>query len=149
MVMVVFSTSTSPWQFKLFSPTRCQGGYFQMRRGGGGLDLTSSSEAKFGARSGQVHQIRGKTWEVLSPQDAKVGKVPVLGSSEIHGAKFGVFATYISGGKIWGSNKNFRGKFWGQAPPNLLIWKYSPPPPPWHKVRKATSVQAAGRYQFD
>ena len=42
--------------------------------GGGGLDLTSSLEAKFGARSGQVHQIRGKTWEILLPQDAKVGK---------------------------------------------------------------------------
>ena len=49
------------------------GGYFQIRRSGG-LDLTSSLEAKFGVRSGQVHQIRGKTWEVLSPQDAKVGK---------------------------------------------------------------------------
>ena len=41
---------------------------------GGGLDLTSSLEAKFGARSGQVHKIRGKIWEVLSPKDAKVGK---------------------------------------------------------------------------
>ena len=40
----------------------------------GGLDLTSSLEAKFGARSGQVHQIRGKIWEVLLPQDPKVGK---------------------------------------------------------------------------
>ena len=49
------------------------GGYFHIRRSGG-LDLTSSLEAKFGARSGQVHQIRGKTWEVLLPQDAKVGK---------------------------------------------------------------------------
>ena len=51
-------------------------GYFHIRRsgGGGGLDLTSSLEAKFGARSSQVHQIRGKTWEVLLPQDAKVGK---------------------------------------------------------------------------
>ena len=38
-----------------------------------GLDLTSSSEAKFGARSGQVHQINGKTLEVLLLQDAKVG----------------------------------------------------------------------------
>ena len=43
-------------------------------RGGGGLDLTSSLEAKFGTRSGQVHQIRGKTWEVLLLQDAKVGR---------------------------------------------------------------------------
>ena len=50
-----------------------QGGYFQIRRSGG-LDLTSSLEAKFGARSGQVHKIRGKIWEVLSPKDAKVGK---------------------------------------------------------------------------
>ena len=44
------------------------------RGGGGGLDLTSSLEAKFGVRSGQVHQIRGNVWEVLLPQDAKVGK---------------------------------------------------------------------------
>ena len=52
------------------------GGYFQIRRsgGGGGLDLTSSLKAKFGARSGQVHKIRGKIWEVLSPKDTKVGK---------------------------------------------------------------------------
>ena len=42
--------------------------------GRGRLDLTSSLEAKFGTRSGQVHQIRGKTWEILLPQDAKVGK---------------------------------------------------------------------------
>ena len=45
------------------------------RWGGGGLDLTSSLEAKFR-----------------------------------------VLITYIFGGKIWGSNKNFGSKFWGQAP---------------------------------
>ena len=38
------------------------------------MDLKSNLEAKFGARSSQVHQIRGKAWEVLLPQDAKVGK---------------------------------------------------------------------------
>ena len=48
-------------------------GYFQIRKSGG-LDLTSNLEAKFGARPGQVHQISGKTWEVMSPQDAKLGK---------------------------------------------------------------------------
>ena len=56
--------------------------YFHVRRSGGGggggggrsLDLTSSSEAKCGARFSQVHQIRGKIWEVLLPQNAKVGK---------------------------------------------------------------------------
>ena len=60
-----------------------------------------------------------------------LGKNPNFGvKSEILKAKFGVFVTYIFGGKIWGSfvtyifggkiwgsNKNFRGKFWGQAPP--------------------------------
>ena len=87
-------------------------GYFQIKRSGC-LDLTSSLEAKFGARLSQVHQIRGKT----SPQDAKVGKrsqFEVI--SEIQRAKFGVLVTFIFRGKIWGSNKNFRSKFWGQAP---------------------------------
>ena len=42
--------------------------------GRGDLDLTSSLEAKFGARSGQVHLVRGKIWEVLLPQDVNVGK---------------------------------------------------------------------------
>ena len=50
-----------------------QGGHLHIRKSGG-LDLTSSLEAKFGARSGQVHQIRGKTWEILLPQDTNVGK---------------------------------------------------------------------------
>ena len=44
------------------------------------MELTSSLEAKFGARSGQVHKIGGKIWEVLSPKGAKVGTVPILGS---------------------------------------------------------------------
>ena len=50
------------------------GGYFHIRRSGGGLDLVSSLEAKFGARFSQVHQIRGKIWGVLLLQDAKIGK---------------------------------------------------------------------------
>ena len=58
--------------------------------GGGGLDLISSLDAKFGARSGQVHQIRGKTWEILLPQKTKVGKNPTFGvKSQIQMAKFG------------------------------------------------------------
>ena len=56
-------------------------------------------------------------------------KNPSFGfKSEIHEAKFGVFITYIFVGRIWGSNKNFRGKFWGQAL-DLLIWKYPPGTP--------------------
>ena len=47
----------------------------------------------------------------------KLGKSSNFGVvSEIQRAKFGVFITYIFGSKIWSSNKNFRGKFWGQAP---------------------------------
>ena len=104
-----------------------QGGYFQIRRSGG-LDLIASLEANFEARSGHFHQTRRKAWEVLSPQDAKLGKSPHSGViSEIHRVKFGVIVINIFGGKIWGFNKNFRDNFWGQAPPpDLLIWKY-----PW------------------
>ena len=105
------------------------GGYFQIRRsGGGGLDLTSSSEAKFGARSGQVHQIRRKTWEVLSRQDAKVRESPNFGViSEIQRAKFGVFVTIFLEAKFGAltiiSEATFRAK---PPPPDLLIWKYPP-----------------------
>ena len=63
---------------------------------------------------------RRKSWEKVPTNFGVI--------SEIQRAKFGVFVIYIFGGKIWGSNKNFRGKIWGQAPPpDLLIWKY----PPW------------------
>ena len=98
------------------------GGYFQIRSGG--VDLTSSSEAKFGARSGQVHQIRGKLRKFCHHKTEKLGKSPNFGViSKIQRAKFGVFVTYIFGGKIWGSNKNFNGKLWGQAPrpPNMEV----------------------------
>ena len=43
------------------------------------MDLTSSLEAKFGARFSQVHQVRGEIWEVLLPQDAEVGKESQFG----------------------------------------------------------------------
>ena len=60
----------------------------------------------------------------------KLGKNHNLGAfrviSEIQRAKFGVFVTYIFGGKIWGSDRTFRGKFFGAKPRDLLIWKYPP-----------------------
>ena len=78
--------------------------------------------------SGQVHKIGGKIWEVLSPKTQKLEKCLNFGViSEIQRAKFGVFVIYIFGGKIWGSNKNFRSKIWSQAlprPPNMEV-------PPW------------------
>ena len=56
-------------------------------RGRGGFDLTSSLEAKFGVKS------------------------------ENQRAKFGVRVIYIFEGKIWGSETNFRSKFWGGVTP--------------------------------
>ena len=98
--------------------------YWEIGGGGGGLDLTSSLEAKFGARSDQVHQIRGKTWEVLLPQDAKVGKKSQFwGHTWNSEGKIWVFVTYIFGGKIWDSTRISEGKF-GAKLPQLLIWKY-------------------------
>ena len=49
-------------------------GYFHIRRsgGGGGLDFTLSLEEKFGERSSQVHQIRGKSSEVLHKNWEKI-----------------------------------------------------------------------------
>ena len=64
------------------SPLACLGHadtYTSILGGRGALDLTSSLEAKFGARSGQVHQIKGNVWEVLLPQDAKARKKSQFG----------------------------------------------------------------------
>ena len=85
------------------------------------MDLKSSLEAKFGARFSQIYEIKGKTREVLSPQDAKVGKNPYFGViSEIQTAKFGVLVTYTFGGKIWGSKRIWEANF-GAKPPDVVI----------------------------
>ena len=92
-------TSERDWrQSNTVENINSPGGTSIIRRSGG-LDLTSSLEAKFGARSGQVHQIRGKTWEVLLPQDAKVGKQS----------------------QFWGHIWNSEGKIWGTC--HLYFWK--------------------------
>ena len=63
----------------------------------------------------------GKFGKFCHQKTQKLRKSPNCGViSEIQRAKFGVFVTYIFGGKIRGSNKNFRGKFWGEAPPTSL-----------------------------
>ena len=100
------------------------GGYFHIRRSGGG-----------GGRLGPGIEFRGKIWDKVqscSPNNRKnLGssfttrrkngvRITILGVfgviSEIQRAKFGVSVSYIFGGKIWGSHMNFRGKIWGQAP---------------------------------
>ena len=106
------NTDLSRPKLKLIGPSkvicmRSQGGYLHIRRSGG-LDLTSSLEAKFGAGSGQVHKIRGKTWEILLPQDTKVGKKI----------------------RILGSNLKFRGQNLGYLSPIFLEANFGAKPPP-------------------
>ena len=80
--------------------------------GGGGL----GPHIKFGGKMfGQVRpssQIRRKNLgSSFTKRRKSWGKVPIFGViSEIQRAKLGVFVIYSFGGKIWGSNKNFRGK---------------------------------------
>ena len=87
--------------------------------GGRGLDLTSSFEANFGARSSQVHQIGGKTWEVLSPQDTEIGKKsPHSGViSQIQRIKFGVIVIYIFWRQNLGLQQEFQRQILGPGPP--------------------------------
>ena len=89
-------------------------------------------------------EFRGKIWgkvQSSSPNKRKIlgssvttrrknwERITIFGAfgviSEIQRAKFGLSVTYIFGGKIWGSDMNFRGKIWGQAPP---------PRPPYMEV---------------
>ena len=88
----------------------------------GGLDLTSSLEEKFG----QGHQISRKTWEVLVPQEAKIGaESRILGSyMKLKRQNLGYLSPIILEAKFEAltgiSEENFRAK-----PPDLLKWKYS------------------------
>ena len=94
---------------------------------GGGLDLTLSLEAKFGERSGQVHKIRGeKPGEFRHHKTQKLGKSPNFGvGSEIKRAKFGLFVTYIFGGRRQdlGLQQEFQRQILGPSPrrPNMEV----------------------------
>ena len=82
------------------------------------MDLTSGLEAKFGVKVRPSSQNKRKNLGSSVTKMQKLGKSTNFGViSEIQRAKFGVFVIYIFGGKNWGSNKNFRGKIWGQALP--------------------------------
>ena len=124
----VFGNHLSLKLSRLFSQggTSIAGG----RRGGGGGGLgpgiefrgkiwgkVQSSSPNKKKNLGSSVTTRRKNWERIS----------ILGTfwviSEIQRAKFGVSVTYIFGGKIWGTDMNFRGKIWDQ-PPDLLVWKY-------------------------
>ena len=93
------------------------------------MDLTSSLEAKFGARFCEVHQIRGKFWESLLPQDAKVWKESQFWGHlwlylKFKGQNLGYLSPirlYTFGGKIWGSYINFKRQILGPSLPDLLM----------------------------
>ena len=89
------------------------------------MDLTSSLEAKFGARSGQVHQVRGKLWEVLSDHKMqKLGKAPILGSYlKFRGQNLGYLSFIFLETKFGAPTRISEANF-GAKPPDLLIWKY-------------------------
>ena len=107
-----------------------RGRYFHSRRWGGegGLDLTSSLEAKFGARFSQVHQIRGKIWEVLLPQDVKVGEESQFWGHLGLYLKFkwqnlGYLSAIFSEEKFGAPTRISEANFEAKSP-DLLIWKY-------------------------
>ena len=101
----------------------------------GGLDLTSCSEAKFGARSDQFHQMRGKTWEVLSPTRRKSWeKVPILGSYlKFRGQNLGYLSLIFLEAKFAApiriSEANFGAK--PPRPPSMEV-------PPWDFLDKGS-----------
>ena len=84
------------------------------------MDLTSGLEAKFGVRSGQVHKIRGKIWEVLSPKDAKVEKryLPILGSYlKFRGQKLAYLSFIFLEAKFGAPTRISEAKFGAMPPP--------------------------------
>ena len=106
---------------------------------------TSISGGGGGGGLGPGIEFRGKIWgkvQSSSPNKMKnLGssvttrrknweRIKILGTfgviSKIETAKFGVSVTYMFGGKIWGSDMNFRGKIWGQAPPPTSLYGSTP-----------------------
>ena len=91
-------------------------------RGEEGLDLTSSLKAKFGARSNQAHEIRGKALgSNVTTRRKSWYEITILGAFGVMSeTKFGVFVTYILDAKFGtiapGSNP---------LAPRPLIWSLS------------------------
>ena len=103
---------------KLISYNFAPGGYFQIRRsvGGGGLDLTSSLEAKFGARSDQVHQISGKILG-SSVTTRRKSWVPILGSYlKFRGQNLGYLPFMFLEAKFVAPARISDAKFGGKTP---------------------------------
>ena len=106
------------------------GGYFQVRRSGG-----LGPHIRFGGKIwGKVRPSsqnkRKNLGSSVTKRPNSWEKVPILGSYlKFRGQNLGYLSFIFFGGKIWGSNKNFRGKIWGQAPrsPDMEVppWKFT------------------------
>ena len=91
------------------------------------MDLTSSLEAKFGARSGQVHKIRGKFGKFCHHKTQKVGKSPDFGViSEIQRAKSVGYLSFIFLEAKFGAPTRISEAKFEAKHPDLLIRKYPP-----------------------
>ena len=105
-----------------------QWGYFQIRRSGG-----LGPHIKFGGKIwGKVRPSspnkRKNLGRSVTTRCKSREKVPILGSYlKFRGQNLGYLSFIFLEAKFWGSNKNFRGKIWGQAPrpPYMEV----PPPP--------------------
>ena len=81
------------------------------------------------ARFSQAHQIRGNIWEVLLPQDAKVGKESQFWGHlrlylKFKGQNLGYLSPILLEAKFGAPTRISEANF-GAKPPDLLIWKYS------------------------
>ena len=110
-----------------FSTRSGKDSYIRQQSKWGECGGAGGGTSRLGSWGAWTHiKFGGKIWGKVRPSSPnkrknktqKLRKNPNFGvKSEIQRAKFGVFVTYIFGGEIWGSSKNFRGKFLGQASP--------------------------------
>ena len=101
-------------------PTVPPRGYFHITRSGA-LDLTSSLEAKFGARSDQLHQKLGK---FCYYKMQKLGEIPVLGTNlKFRRQNLGYLSPLFFEVKFGAPTRILEGNFGGKAPrpPNMEI----------------------------
>ena len=125
-VLLVTTFQVNQAAYYLYSIMRSQGVLPDKEVGGGGGGAWTSHQVwrqNLGQSPAKFTKQEEKHGKFCHHNPEKLGKSSIILGSYL---KFRGQNTYIFGGKIWGSNKNFRGKFWGQAlrPPNMEV-------PPW------------------
>ena len=93
--------------------------------GGGGLGPGIEFRGKIWGKVQSSSSNKSKIWGVLLLQDAKIGKESQFWGHlglylKFKGQNLGYLSPIFLEAKIWGSDMNFRGKIWGQAPPTSL-----------------------------